>query len=268
MDESKPIQPVQPLIDAVAPKKTASGKAPESPVKPTVPPRASPPEDKKEGKKCKPDQTPWWKIVLETAVVLVGVYVATIYSGQLGQMIESNKITREALETVQRAFVFPGTPQVTRSIKKTTVESVILRFSWINSGTTPTRNMTTHISYGQYPNGLPPNFDFPDGWSSKDEATHINTPIGLGPHGDAGVELEPFPAQDIKAIQLHKTKVFIWGWARYHDIFKNTPEHVSEVCYELVGFHGDPLVPSESGGVILNNCATHNCFDSECSANK
>src|SRR5438132_107630 len=46
-----------------------------------------------------------WQTIIEIAVFLVGIYVAYIYSGQLNQMIESNRINRDALQSVQRAFV-------------------------------------------------------------------------------------------------------------------------------------------------------------------
>jgi hypothetical protein len=56
-------------------------------------------------------QPPWWKqqknwhFFTQIVLLLVGVYVAWIYSRQLDQMIESNHLNQEALVSVQRAFV-------------------------------------------------------------------------------------------------------------------------------------------------------------------
>jgi hypothetical protein len=45
---------------------------------------------------CKPDQTPRWKMVLETGAVFVGLYVAIIYTGQLGQMVEQTRVAQRS----------------------------------------------------------------------------------------------------------------------------------------------------------------------------
>ncbi|MFZ0199381.1 MAG: hypothetical protein WB523_11135 [Candidatus Sulfotelmatobacter sp.] len=50
---------------------------------PLVPETTPAPERQKKTCHCKPDQTPLWKKLLETAAVLVGIYVAYIYHGQL-----------------------------------------------------------------------------------------------------------------------------------------------------------------------------------------
>ena len=57
-----------------------------------------------------PKNSPWnsveiVKIIGEITLILIGVKALCVYSGQLSQMIESNHISHEALESVQRAFV-------------------------------------------------------------------------------------------------------------------------------------------------------------------
>src|SRR5271169_4184902 len=49
----------------------------------------------------------WWHEpahVIQAVGIGIGTIVAIIYAGQLYQMIQSNKINREVLESVQRAF--------------------------------------------------------------------------------------------------------------------------------------------------------------------
>jgi len=72
--------------------------------KPPPPPEHNNPDDHS-------GQAPWWKrlevwkFIGEMVLVVIGIYLACVYSGQLTQMIESNKINRESLTSVQRAFV-------------------------------------------------------------------------------------------------------------------------------------------------------------------
>jgi hypothetical protein len=46
-----------------------------------------------------------WEFVFVIGTFLVAIKVACIYSGQLDQMIESNRLTRESLQTSQRPWV-------------------------------------------------------------------------------------------------------------------------------------------------------------------
>jgi hypothetical protein len=82
-----------PNVNSVAPESNPSTPAAQPPRDPNfisqVPPAI---ESKQEATRCKPDQTPFWKIVLETFAVVVGILVAIIYYGQLkvmrGQLAE------------------------------------------------------------------------------------------------------------------------------------------------------------------------------------
>jgi hypothetical protein len=195
--------------------------------------------------------------------LVVAVLIAAIYFGQLRAMLDSNHMNLTALQSIQRAFLFIETPEIVRSLGSQGVESIVFRFVWKNSGTTPTRHMTTHVSSQYFPAGLPREFSFPDWWSLNAEA-HINTPVTAGPHGEAGIEAAPIPANEVGALLSRRTRLYFWGWAKYHDIFEGTPEHITKFCMELVGFHGDPLSPSQSGAAIMNNCPVHNCYDDEC----
>jgi len=176
--------------------------------------------------------------------------------------MSSAKTAEDALKTAQRAFVFPGETEVYPIPKDNQIESILFRFTWENSGTTPTSHMLTHASAGYYTQGLPKNFDFPDVWDEG--APHISTPAAVGPHGKTGVSAK-IPSGFIRALQLNQTRIYFWGWTRYHDIFEGTPEHVTLFCYELKRFIGDPLDPKSSvGHVELDNCEVHNCYDQDC----
>jgi hypothetical protein len=57
----------------------------------------------------------WSQVVLDLLLLRVGIKLAFIYSGQLTQMIESNRISRESLESVQRAFITYHSIQTSRN---------------------------------------------------------------------------------------------------------------------------------------------------------
>jgi hypothetical protein len=76
-----------PSIDSVDPKSNSDTPPAETPRKPDFVPQIPPSiEGNQETTRCKPDQTPWWKMILETAAVFIGIYVAGIYHGQLSVM--------------------------------------------------------------------------------------------------------------------------------------------------------------------------------------
>jgi len=76
-----------PSIDGVGPEGDSSAPPKDSPHKSDLIPQEPPSiERKEETTYCKPDQTPFWKMLIETAAVFVGLYVASIYHGQLSVM--------------------------------------------------------------------------------------------------------------------------------------------------------------------------------------
>lgn len=74
-------------INSVDPKSNSSTPPAQPPHNPDLIPEIPPPVySKPKTTNCKPDQTPFWKIILETAAVFVGLYVAGVYHGQLAVM--------------------------------------------------------------------------------------------------------------------------------------------------------------------------------------
>ncbi len=76
---------------------------------PPLPSDAKPsPKHKTKTEYWKPDQTPGWKVFLESSAVAVGVIVAIIYGKQLGQMLEANNLGQKTFEVSQQASVTLG----------------------------------------------------------------------------------------------------------------------------------------------------------------
>jgi hypothetical protein len=218
-------------------------------------------------------QPPWWRqlkvwtFIGEIVLVVITVRIACIYSDQLDQMIESNKINRDALTSVQRAFVFLGEPTTFRIPKDKSVVFYI-RFPWENSGTTPTKTLTTHTSWRAQPNPITRDFPFQDVWDEG--VSQVNVETLIGPRANTGNNVGPITAPYIAAVQQRKYHLYFWGHANYRDTFDNTPEHITRFCVELVGFYGDPFgktsdpLGKTSVTPIFNDCGFYTCADSLC----
>lgn len=68
--EESPKPPIEPTVDGVAPKSTSADKGAEPPRHVQFPPQIEPPpQGHGESCHCRPDQTPWWKVILEVAAL-------------------------------------------------------------------------------------------------------------------------------------------------------------------------------------------------------
>ena len=94
MDDSLEPQQ-QPLTNTVSPEAATDTETderpPDTPSGSQIPP-APPPKCNAEH--CRPDQTPWWKYMMELAAILVGIAVASIYYRQLDTMQKANELTK------------------------------------------------------------------------------------------------------------------------------------------------------------------------------
>jgi hypothetical protein len=197
----------------------------------------------------------------EIIILVVTIRIACIYSAQLFQMVESNRINRDALESVQRAFVSPRRVEVTPipDNKSKQAVGVQIEFGWDNNGTTPAKTLTQHISTRWDDKPIPDNFDFPDEWLPGEE--HITNPTYIGPKSSLGGGIFIVPVPILMAIQKGTRHVYYWGWAKYHDVFSQ--EHLTEVCFELKS-NGTPLGSTSNFPFRLDECTKHNCIDEDC----
>jgi hypothetical protein len=227
-------------------------------------------------------------VTIATNVILaiVGIFALRAYYGQLGVMQgqldqmtkqfpeiqkssqaakDSAEVARDSLNTVQRANISLGQMSGTRNGVSPNPKTISLTaiFPWENAGYTPTRQMTTHVSRGFYKNGLPKNWNFPDLWAEK--APRVFTPVVVSPHGHVNYTIS-FGYEDIDKVISHKSRLFFWGWARYRDVFDETPVHITRFCVELTGFLGNPLSPNLNAPVSpsFDFCDIDNCQDEEC----
>lgn len=66
---------------------------------------------------------------------------------------------------------------------------------------------------------------------------------------------------DLAEVKAHTKYLYIWGEARYRDIFADTPEHVTRFAYQIEVL-GNPTKPSSPDNIVQMNAITlprHNC---------
>jgi hypothetical protein len=178
----------------------------------------------------------------------------------------SSQTTRMALTKVQRAFISTASVDGIRNFASNNeLESLQISITMKNSGTTPTKWAVMHFNFEPGLHPMPNNFDFTDKWSGT---SHVNVRTVVGAEGTLITSPMIIEAPFVKAVTEGKGTVVIyfWGWVRYRDIFPNTLEHLSEYCFELTGFNGNPFDQNPNASVRMQTASfeRHNCYDEEC----
>ena len=122
-------------------------------------------------------------------------------------MIESNRINREALVSVQRAFItFGGIVGASKVNERGRTSALQLNLPWENTGTTSTRKAESQVNWETFPgsNGMPPNFRFPD------IGTVVRRQFLLAPKAVANAT-EVVPIRFIEFTKKHKVRMYVWG---------------------------------------------------------
>jgi hypothetical protein len=181
---------------------------------------------------------------------------------------KSTDVARDAMIAGERAFVFATAVLPFWEFDEANSQyNWRFRPQWQNSGDTPTRNMVMNTECLLTDDVLPPGFDF-------EGATVATGTALLPPNSQSGGGLAPrapAPAitpQDILEVQLGKKILWLFGWARYHDVFPGTPEHITKFCWRVV-ILGDPVAfdpkVNEQSLKFPNILHTEgNCADDEC----
>lgn len=222
---------------------------------------------------------PWWRraeprgFIIQLLLLAVGIWVAKIYSCQLNQMIESNRINREALESVQRAFIFydnTGAARVRTDNTKQSLHSWRFSPTIANSGTTAAIQA---IQQFHIMAGLP---NEPTGEMFRGDVAQNSTAMTIGPKQPQGVGRQNLDEFKIFGRELTENfdnfptakiqpGIFLWGWVVYQDVFfPNTRPHVMEYCQRLAEADYFPTNPLPKIGFVYANCTEHNCTDNQC----
>lgn len=200
------------------------------------------------------------------AALIIAAFTATLWYATSAQAA----ITRESLVANKRAFVFASA--FTQFYELDPVNgrhNWRFRPHWRNSGDTPTKRLIIHTNCELRNTQLPHDFNF-------DYAT-TNTGQGfLGPKFEQLGGIAPMPPdapitpQDILDVQAGRKYLYLMGWAKYYDVFPNTPPRITRFCWQILPF-GDPaaFVPNDPAHTLTFShvfSPRGNCADEECNS--
>ncbi len=200
--------------------------------------------------------------------------LAAIFVGVQGILLyQSNKINRESLVSVQRAFMTYRGLQSNREFRA--------------NSDSPTSGGTHVWTYAENVenSGVTPAIDATNSFSCRilqDEPTEeefqgkkSEVPITtIGPKatlltGRVSINEVAIVGRDLGELDhpipkdLSQTHLVCWGWLAYRDVFPETKLHVTELCETLVAFK---LFPGKREAMQdFGGCRQHNCTDEHCS---
>lgn len=114
---------------------------------------------------------------------------------------------------------------------------------WFNSGDTPTRETYVYAHYDLRDDPLPDDYSF-----SEPQVTL--SPISIGANSGVTSGAWNLEGEDILAIREGKKHFYIWGIARYRDVFDDTPLRETRFCVYIRQVFGDPLKPYSNGNEV------------------
>jgi hypothetical protein len=172
---------------------------------------------------------------------------------------KANETTTEALTSVQRAFVFVKSEHEVIAFGPPGDQLFQITFRFENAGTTPTRNLKSHLNWRFQHEPMDQNFSFADQGGRE-------TPAVLGPKEYFGLTTDSLPTKIFDEVVAKRIHFYVWGWAKYNDVFKNTAQHVTRFCYELFPFAAsmDKRTKLVNMQYRFNNCPYFNCADEDC----
>lgn len=202
------------------------------------------------------------------ATLVIAAFTGTLWRATSLQA----SLTKEALIADKRAFIFADS-LFSLWEQGDNPDSYNWRFRpvWRNSGDTPTKNLEIHSYCSLRNTALPDNFDF-----SRADKHQIGGGL-LGPKSSLNGGLAPqspnaaITPQDIIDVQAGRKFLYLWGYARYNDVFPGTPRHITRFCWAIFVV-GDPtaFIPGTSapayGSKVFSNVylPQGNCADEEC----
>lgn len=207
--------------------------------------------------------------VTAVATVFIGVFTFVLACVTHRQA----RLTKEALIADKRAFVFTTDfAKLWEHGDSAGVYNWRFRPLWNNSGDTPTKDLTQFTACEIRNTMLPDGFDFnPAGIRP---GTGLLPPKSQLTGGQAPTPPQAaISPQDVEDSQAGRKFIYLWGWARYSDVFPETKQHITRFCWLIVATGGpktfDPSIsgdPPTPGALRFQFILHHegNCADDEC----
>lgn len=207
---------------------------------------------------------------LGTLVIAAFTYTLWVATSRQAQL------TRDAMIADQRAFVFAsGIGSYWERDAATGQYCWRFRAGIKNSGRTPSKNLRIYCDC-EVRNSL-----LPAGHKFQDQPGHETT--GLAPPGESVTgpvaprsPIPPITPQDIVDAQNGRKHIYLWGYAKYLDVFEGTQEHITRFRW-LVTALGTPFTYDPAAAAAPHAAGTPgtldfgyvqaaegNCADDEC----
>ncbi|HSI52102.1 MAG TPA: hypothetical protein VLA61_27870 [Ideonella sp.] len=107
---------------------------------------------------------------------------------------------------------------------------------WTSGGNTPTRELRTYIDYVVTDGELPADFVFPEDASPIARGFLAPKQMFNGPRIPA---TSPLDVSISEQVRTNAKKLYFFGWAKYFDMFHNTPERITKFCFLVNGGRGE-----------------------------
>jgi hypothetical protein len=137
-----------------------------------------------------------------------------------------------------------------------------IRPRWVNSGNTPTRRLDVRIQYELLDKAIDDKYPF-----FIDPKT-VPIPATIPPKGEIESNHFDISGTDLIAVRDGKKYFYVWGVARYRDVFPSTSEHVTKFCVVVMGMTGDPKKAWDTKtnplDILFRTYDRHNCADEDC----
>jgi hypothetical protein len=177
---------------------------------------------------------------------------------QLKEMKIANKTNRDALTSVQRAFVSIPTPIIAEAPDPhnpgQTLYQIMIR--WENTGNTPTRNLTMRFRFIPSPTAID------DPWDFNSPKTVTIPREFISPKDKVSEGSYYMSHQEAVDTVQRRSYLYAIAEATYDDILKSGEPHITQFCASYKGVAG--VVIQNLQVVHWESCRHHNCADDEC----
>jgi len=195
------------------------------------------------------------KGIVAVASLIIAFFTITLWRST-DEMKKVTQAVHEATIAGQRAYVSVFSPHYELQLdSEHRVIGLRLRVTWKNSGTTPASPTVAMI--GATWVSSVDQFEF-----GRIAQEGIKEPIVLGPGAEIQSGTVDISAVHVLANIKGEGHQFLWGWARYRDIFPDSAVHVVEFCFRVN--IEDKLGPTPfSGRVTFSFHGEHNRYYNE-----
>ncbi len=184
-------------------------------------------------------------VLIQVGLLVVGIFYTKYAKRQWVAIKEQSRLIEESLILDKRAFVCADGLYYFWESDGAGLYNFRLRPRYRNTGSTPTKNVRSHVECDIRNAVLPPGHVF------VDQDANVGTgviPANGESIGGAAPQHAAITPQDIVESQAFRRFIYLWGWMKYHDVFPNTPEHTTHFCW-LIQIVGDSItfVPNAPG---------------------